>query len=305
MNQPFSFNPAAFGGTEYMARGWHKHIAAFVPKFRNYLSLLIPGNTPNEREMYESNKPIIVWLHNLIEQFDNDKQAILKHPQFLDNVKLFIVPSISHKNILLKELPLKDSQVYVIPNAIEPIEYDAQKYQNIKKLKLINTSGADRSLAILVNAIPKVDLDIEVNVFNDFYPDLQDSSKFDSRIVFYGKTPKATVRKFLSESHIHAYPSTFIETFCLSQIEAMSAGLLCLTSDYGSLPEVSKDYGVMYPYESNPQKHVETFAQHLAEAAETILSGKFDPADQIQYVNETYSWPAVKSKWQELHNTLL
>jgi glycosyltransferase involved in cell wall biosynthesis len=305
MNQAFRYTPTAFGGTEYMGRGWHKFIASYMPKLNKYSAYIIPGITPNLQGLINTNKELIIWMHNTPQQFDEDKLAILKDSKFIAKVKYFVVPSEEHKRLTLKEIPIESERIYVIPNALEPLSYDNVKFNKPSTIKLIHTSSADRGLEILINAIPHIKEDIRVEVYNDFYPDLQENvPPLDSKIKFYGKTPKATVREALENSHIHAYPSTYPETFCMSQVEAMSAGLLCVTSDIGALPEVSGGHTTIYPYEPDNDKHIEIFAEKLSEAINTIKSGNWNPEAQIEYVNKTYSWNAIKDKWLEFHELL-
>ena len=41
-------------------------------------------------------------------------------------------------------------------------------------------------------------------------------------MTYHGFKPNDVVRKALSEAHIFAYPSIWVETSCISAIEAMS-----------------------------------------------------------------------------------
>lgn len=305
MNNTFTYNPQAFGGTEYMGRGWHRHIAPYVPKLNNYLCLIIPGVVPTTEEIHNSDKQLVVWMHNTPQQFDEDKLAILKHPKFMGNIKNFIVPSEEHKRLTLEELPMDPNLIVVIPNAIDPAIYNSSKFSNPKNVKLIHTSSSDRGLDVLLRSTYLIKEDFRLEIYNDFYPDTNHNFNIkDPRIKFYGKTPKATVLEALEESHIHAYPSTYPETFCMSQVEAMSAGLLCVTSDLGALPEVSNGFGIMYPYTTNRLNHADIFAEHLSKAIKDIREGNWNPTEQIEYVNKTYSWEAIKNKWLEFHETL-
>ncbi len=130
--------------------------------------------------------------------------------------------------------------------------------------------------------------DFELDVFGSFNPDKFPELIPDPRVNFYGFSAKATIAKHYKAAHIHAYPSIYPETFCISQAEAMSAGLLCVTSDIGALPEVSGGYTTIYPFESDNVKHQEIFAEHLTKAICDIKSGNWNPDKQIEYVNKTY-----------------
>lgn len=305
MNNSFNYTKTAFGGTEYMAKGWHNRIQPSVPKFDNYLSIIVPGTTPSPEEMYRSNKEIICWMHNTPQQFGQEKLEVLRHPEFLKRIKYFIVPSEEHKKITLQDIPIEPEKIAVIPNAIEPLHYNYRKFEHPQIVKLIHTSGADRGMTVLINAVKMMDKRFHLEIYNNFNPDIHsDVQEIDPRILFYGPTPKLTVRRAYENSHIHAYPSTFLETFCISQVEAMSAGLLCLTPDIGSLAEVSGGKTRMYSYIKDELKHAEFYAEHLTKAIEDIEKGNWDPREQIKYVNSEYSWERCKERWIELHDTL-
>ena len=304
MSQAFNYTKDVFGGTEYMGRGWHQHIAAHAPKFDNYLSLIIPGIVPHPDDLYRSDKEMIVWMHNTPQQFELDKLEILRHPEFLKRLKCFIVPSEEHKRLTLLEIPVKPEQIYVIPNALEPLTYDASKFDKPSKIKLIHTSSPDRGLDVLLNAVSELEGDFRLEIYNNFYPDLIQDYVPDPRVRFFGKTPKATVMEAIESAHIHAYPSTYPETFCMSQVEALSGGLLCVTSDLGALPEVSGGFGYMYPYTEDREEHGKVFVKNLNQALEDVRNGSFDPTAQIEYVNKTYSWDAIKDKWMEFHDLI-
>lgn len=302
--EPFNYVKDVFGGTEYMGRGWHKHIASYVPKFKEYNSYIIPGNTPGFRELTNSDKEMIVWMHNTPQQFEGNALEVLRHPGFLGKVKYFVVPSEAHKKLILEDLPVEPECIYVIPNAIEPLNYNPDKFKEPKQIKIIHTSSYDRGFTVLMNSMNFIKDDFRLEVYNNFYPDLVPGSVIDPRVRCYGKTPKDTVREAIEFSHIHAYPSIYPETFCISQVEAMSAGLLCVTTDYGALPEVSGGKTMMYPYIEDHMEHMKVFAGHLSSAIEQVRSGKWDPTEQIEYVNKTYSWEAIKNKWMEFHELI-
>jgi glycosyltransferase involved in cell wall biosynthesis len=304
MAEPFEWNHKESGGTEYMARNFRERILPYTPKLRDYLSVVVPGTVPKENDLYNSTKQIIMWMHNTPLQYTEDNLRILRNPKFLNKIKYFITVSELNKQEIIKQLNIEPERIYVIPNAINPLQYDLNKFDKLNKIKLINTSHPNRGLEVLINCLPLIKEDFELDVFGEFNPDKFPELISDPRINFYGFSAKATVRKHYEAAHIHAYPSTYPETFCISQVEAMSAGLLCVTSDMGALPEVSNGYTTIYPYELDTSKHIKIFAEKLSEAINTIKSGNWNPEAQIEYVNKTYSWNAIKDKWLEFHELL-
>ena len=237
MTEPFEWNREAFGGTEYMARNFRELILPHTPKLRNYLSLVIPGVVPSFEQMQRYPGEIIVWIHNTPIQFSPDNLRNLKDKRFLDKVKYFIAVSEFSKQEIINQLGIEPERVFVAPNAVHPLKYNPSKFDKPNKVKLINTSSPDRGLDVLLNAMNLIKEDFELDIFSRFNPEIFTEYVPDPRINFYGFSPKATVIKHCEAAHIHAYPSTYPETFCISQIEAMSAGLLCVTSDIGALPE--------------------------------------------------------------------
>ena len=302
--RPFNYNETEFGGTEYMGRGWHKHIAQHMPKLDNYLAIIIPGIPPSPAAMMASDKEILVWIHNTPKQFHLDKLNVLRHPKFLEKVKYFIVPSEEHKRLVLLDIPIEPERVYVIPNAIDPLRYNPEKFDKQSKVRLINTSRMERGIEVLLNAVPLIQEDFELDIFCEFNPTQYPEYVPDERLNFYNFSYKGTVRKHYEKAHIHSYPSTYVETFCISQIESMSAGLVCVTSDLGALPEISHGFGRLYPFEKDPFKHSQIFAEQITLAIQDIKAGNWDPTEQIRYINETYSWEAVIPQWIKFHDLL-
>jgi glycosyltransferase involved in cell wall biosynthesis len=297
----FPYNQNAFGGTEYMGRGFEQKILPHMPKLDNYLCVIVPGNAPSYDEMLNSNKPIIFWMHNTSSQFGPEAEQFLSNSKFIDNLKYVVVVSEFHKQDTIKNTKIPADKIYVIPNAIKPLKYKTKK---LDKIKIINTSDPDRGIDVLINSLTLIEEDFELDIFSRFNPNEFPDYVPDPRINFYGFSYKETVRKHYEQAHIHAYPSTYPETFCLSQAEAMSAGLLCVTSGFGALPEVSNGLTQMYPLPSTPEEHTKVFAEQLTQAIQKIKSGSFDPTAQIEYINNTYSWEAVKQKWIEFHDLI-
>lgn len=299
---PFAYVDNFYGGTEYMGRNFHKNILNDVPKLNEYLSIIIPGLTPQTDILLKWNGEIILWLHNLVEQIA--MTDILKSPLLKQKLKYIIVPSEFHKQKSIEEFNIEPEKVYVIPNAIYPLQFNKEKFNKPNKIKLVHTSGLDRGMEILIDAIEYVDRDFELEIYNSFNPDFYPEYTPDPRIKFFGTTPKSTVIKAVESAHIHPYPSIYLETFCLSQVEAMSAGNLCVYSNHGALPEVSNGYGMPYDLPATREEHTKAFAEKLTLAIDTIANGEWNPEEQVKYVNETYSWENIKKQWLKFHELL-
>ena len=53
---------------------------------------------------------------------------------------------------------------------------------------------------------------------------------------------------------MYVYPSIFEETFCISLLECMAAGLYCIVNDFGALYETGAEFPMYIPYDSNPEQ---------------------------------------------------
>jgi UDP-glucose:(glucosyl)LPS alpha-1,2-glucosyltransferase len=312
----FQYNKQYFGGTEYMAKNFHSQVVRFLPKLSKYNCLIMPGESNRPyHELVSDSKDMIIWLHNLLDQFGPQLMYMFGDKRFVDKVKYFVVVSEYHKSILVDENGIDPDKVVVIHNAINPIENDTSRFNKVDTVKLIHMSAPERGLDIIINALPKITEDFRLNVYNNFYPDLlkfdpnMEELLNDDRIYFYGKTPRRTVYKDLSESHIFINPSIWKETFCLAQVEAMSANCLTVYNNYGSLPEVALGYGLSYTAKHEKpedlEKHSDMFAKELTKGIKMIKENKFDWKDQSDAVNTKFSWESFKQSWINFHDEKL
>lgn len=294
----------AYSGTEYMVHNFHKNIFPDMPKLNDYLAIVIPGVSPTLENMLRWNGDIILWLHNLVFQVDDALTKILRMPEFKAKIKFVICVSQSHKDYIVREMGIEESRVAVLNNAIYPLQFKQEKFDSPKQVKLVHTSSPDRGMPILLEALQYVDRDFRLEIYNEFNPDYYPEYKPDPRVRFFGRTPKATVLEAIESAHIHPYPAQYIETFCLSQVESMSAGNLCVYPELGSLPEVSNGFGISYEHIEDRDKHVKLFAEKLTQAIDMVANGEWNPEEQVKLINEKYSWETIKKQWLAFHELL-
>jgi glycosyltransferase involved in cell wall biosynthesis len=293
----FMANPKAFGGTEYMVKNFKEKILPYAPQLKNYLCLVLPGINPDIKIETLKNVKVIIWLHNTFSQFGKQTLKEFKEEKIKNNIAYIVVVSEYQKYVIAKEIDFDLDKIVVIPNAIDPVVPKPHKFESVNKPKLIHASSADRGMEVLLKSLKHIDVDFELNIFNDFNPDLLNVNPrliSDKRINFYGKTPKKTVMKYFANSHLHAYPSIFPETSCLTQMEALSAGCFSVYTDLGALPETSLGYGTMIPYnELTPER----YAQEITKAINEIKTNGFDYNKQSKEISERYSWDVAKQNW--------
>ena len=302
-------NRRARGGTELMQERLEQHVPADL--LSNFQIIQSRSRTidPNKRTIY--------WLHDL--PGDPEVQH-LKDDGWKKYDKLVFV---SHwqQQMYNVYLGVPYSAGVVLKNAIEPIEEHSKP--NNQKIKLIYTSTPHRGLNILYaafDALSKEYKDIELDVYSSFnlygwperdkpYADLFNHLRKHKQINYHSSKPNEQVREALKTAHIFAYPSVWQETSCLSLIEAMSAGCLCVHSNLAALPETSMHQTLQYQYTEDTNAHANMFYQYLRQSIEVYKNspGTLRPQldAQSQITNSVFNWTTRGREWQQLLKHLL
>lgn len=305
----FCYKEDFFGGTEYMARYFHEHVAPYVPNLKKYNCLIVPGKTDKPLiEFIDDPKEIILWLHNLVDQFGHTTYHALTNQKFLNKIKYIVTVSEYHKQDVINKTGIDPEKVIVIYNAIDPIQNDVSRFKKVKVPEIIYTSSPGRGLEIGLTALSSLDVDFRLNIFNEIIPDLVETNDYnkkilkDSRFYFYGKTPHKTVLDHMSRSHIFMHTSNWLETFCLSLAEGLSANCLSVYSTFGSLKEIGSGLGMFYDVDKKTEEeHVEIFKEKIIVAIDLIKNKNFKPNNQAEIINNKFSWKNFTNNWINLH----
>jgi glycosyltransferase involved in cell wall biosynthesis len=290
-------------GSDLMAQELEKRMPAdLMDKFQIFVS--------NKHSEIDPNKYRILWIHDTPNEFIQKDLIDGAWNMF----HKFVFPSNWLMQIYINLYRLPWEKCFVLQNAIEPIEY---KEKPKDKIRLIYTSAPNRGLNILYSAfdeLTKQQDDLELIVCSSFslyglgeldksqFGDLLDKIQHHPNIKYYGYMPNKEIRKLLQQSHIFAYPSTHMETSCISLIEAMSAECLCVHPNYAALPETSSNFNAMYQYSPDQQVHTEIFYSNLVQSIDTLKSPFISDLTQKQksYIDRFYNWDYRAAQWQNL-----
>jgi glycosyltransferase involved in cell wall biosynthesis len=128
-------------------------------------------------------------------------------------------------------------------------------------------------------------------------------------MTYHGFTPNEELKEYLKTAHIHAYPSTWIETSCRAMLEAMSAGLLCVHPNYGALAETSGSLNFMYQGDSDPNIHANIFYQELNSAYQRYTEDNDTVIKYLKFVksytDNRYHIEKVHGQWESLLDSLV
>ena len=131
------------------------------------------------------------------------------------------------------------------------------------------------------------------------YVELYEQAKKLPNVSYVGYKPHEYIIQNLKNYNMFVYPSIWEETSCISLIEAMSAGLYCITTNYGALFETGAEFPMYIPYDSNHRRLAIKFGQAIEMAAETLSEPSIIQHLKFQksYTDIYYSWAKQASSW--------
>ncbi len=301
-------NKNAWGGTELMQNRLYKEMPKdLIDQFQIICS--------RPRKLKKDKKKIL-WLHVLaqdpeVEHLKDgghekyDKLVFVSHWQFQD---------------YMYHLGIPHSSGYVLQNAIDPIEEHEKPDDEIN---LVYFSTPHRGLEFLVPVMDWVeemlpDINWHLDVYSSFeiygwkerdkeYEGLFEKIKNHPDMTYHGHVPNEEVKEALKKAHIYALPSLWPETSCISLIEAMSAGCICVHPSLAALPETSANWTFQYDFTEDMQDHASRHALTLMDAMRIVGDENMQARLDMQkaYVDGFYSWDVRQQQWTVFLNNLL
>ena len=294
------------GGTELQVELLHKYAD------KDLLDKVQITTSVPEKIPLHPTKPNILWQQNSYDQANlhpwfKDKENHKKYDWYVFN---------SHwcyeKFRMMFDIPTSKS--LVIKNAIDKIEPRKLEHTKGDPVKLIYTSTPWRGLNVLLAAMQlvkntSVHLDVysSTQVYGDQFKEANDR-QFEGlynqaaalkNVSYIGYKPNEFIKENLKNYHMFIYPNIWEETSCIAAIEAMAAGLYCITTDYGALYETGAEFITYVPYEKSFTSLAQKFAFAIDHAAGTLdhpaIRQHLDM--QIDYTNRFYNWNKIGYAW--------
>jgi glycosyltransferase involved in cell wall biosynthesis len=294
------------GGTELQVELLYKHVDnTLLDKVQ--ITTSVPEKIP-----LHPTKPNILWQQNSYDQpnlapWFKDKDNHKKYDWYVFN---------SHwcyeKFRMMFDIPTH--KCLVIKNAIDKIEPRKLDYTKGDPVKLIYTSTPWRGLNVLLAAMQLVtNKSVHLDVYSstqvygdqfkkandDKFKELYNQAKALKNVSYIGYKPNEFIKDNLKNYHMFIYPNIWEETSCIAAIEAMAAGLYCVTTDYGALFETGAEFITYVPFEKDYIRLAHTIASVIDVAADRLGDDgvKDHLKMQIEYTNKFYSWDLRKSIW--------
>jgi len=305
----------AAGGTELQLDYLVKHVdLKLLGKVQ--ITTSVPEKIPLSKD-----KPNILWQKNSWDQpnihpWFKDKSNHSKYDWYVFN---------SHWNYenFTKMFDLPTERCVVIKNGITNIKAREKPFHPKRdKCRIIHHCTPWRGLNVLLGAMelikdPMIELDVfssceiygkEFAEANDkHYQKLYDQAKKLPNVNYIGYKNNEYIKRHLKNYNMFVYPSIWEETFCISLLEAMAAGLYCIVSNYGALYET----GAEFPMYLTHSKNYHFLAKKTAIGIEAAKKTLHEPAivqhlnRQVEYANTYYSWPKQAITWTKLLKGIL
>jgi glycosyltransferase involved in cell wall biosynthesis/GR25 family glycosyltransferase involved in LPS biosynthesis len=199
-------------------------------------------------------KKTYVWMHDMSCQPYWNGIEIPKSAKYLmENVMPGIDGLIAltewHKGFILEHYDVDPNKIFIIGNGINTSLFN-EPVQKIKN-RFIWSSAPNRGLAKLVeyfheirNQIPDATLHIYRGKEDFSQEFLDELAKYDY-IYYGGALANELLVKEFQKAEIWFYPTNWLETYCISALEAQMAGCVCVCSNIGALINTVGNRGVL------------------------------------------------------------
>jgi glycosyltransferase involved in cell wall biosynthesis len=215
-----------------------------------------------------------------------------------------------------KYLGVPYSRSSVLENAIEPIEYKSKPSRTDGIVRIIYHTTPHRGLELIVPVFEKLcekHDNIQLDVYSSFkiygwgerdaqYEALFERCKNHPKINYHGSVPNTQIRAALQDADIFAYPSIWVESSCISIMEAMSAGVICVHPNYGALYETTGCLTRMYGWHEDVNEHAGRHLAILDATIEDVKAGRhIEEANYVKsYADLRFNWKRRAYQWQTL-----
>jgi len=318
-------NSIARGGTELLYDRLKKSLPDLVDKVQ------IICSRPQLHVLED--KPRILWLHDLPQ---DPASQCLRDPSYRSNFNAIVFVSHWQQQQYQQVLGIPYGQGIVIKNGVPlltpnlpkanryiPCGNDEQqcdvacKFTHEKnKLRFIYTSTPHRGLVVLAavaDYLAKVRQDWELHVYSSFqiygrdeqdaqFQPIYDQLRNNPCVVYHGTQPHSVVQQALLDAHVFVYPSIYPETSCMAVQEAMMAGCLAITSNFGALPETCGEWAWMMQFDENLNNMAQHTFNYMVQALDRYDTDMVQEALRVQtmYYQNFYAWDLRIPAWKRL-----
>jgi glycosyltransferase involved in cell wall biosynthesis len=218
---------------------------------RNVIDWLVVSRSFDNLYYPATVKKVYLWVHDMLPYSSNDNLIFQTHKT---KFKKVLCLSNWHKNLVSDELGIPLENIYVTRNSIDVKRYTTLQIEKIP-FRFIYASAPDRGLTRLLKLFPSIKARFPIAELYIFCNDIDVEQKTlintTDGVKYSPRVSQTQISIEFIKSDIWFYPTEFNETYCITALEAQIAGLLCVTTDCGSLGETVGNRGVIIPKNLN------------------------------------------------------
>lgn len=251
------------------------------------------------------------------DSFDQYLNFGVGDPRSAERIDRFLAVSDWHAGSFSERSGFPIGKMRVIRNGVY-VPYFAGTEARERK-RLIITPAPYRGLALLpplFREIRKLHPEAELHVLSDLqiyegknpegspehqqFAELRALLEREPGVVIHGNLVQQKLARELMRSSVFVYPNTFLETSCISALEALAAGCPVVTSAQGALTETVGTAGVCVPGEPGTAKYNQAFVQavHQLLSDDKIWAEKSNAGRKR--ILEHYTWEHVASRFEKV-----
>lgn len=299
--------PEAKGGTELICANLKKSL----PELTDQVQIIM--SRPEQVTLED--KPRILWLQDLPQ---DPASQCLRDPLYRQQFNRIVFASHWQQQMYNKYLGIPYAHGTVIRNGVPDIEPTTKDYSD--KIRFVYTSTPHRGLGVLAAAVgelAKQRQDFQLDVYSSLkiygwgdadkqFEPLYEILKNNPCVNYHGSQPNAVVRQAVQNGHVFVYPSIYEETSCMAIQEAMMAGCVAITSNFGALPETCGAWAWMFPFDERPDVMAQQTFNHMNHAIDYLKKEDNREAAQqtlqlqSMYFRRFYSFESRIPTWKNL-----
>lgn len=251
-----------------------------------------------------------LWMHDL-------NIANQLTPEFANGFERIMGVSEWHSNYLRKCYPFAADKVGFLPNGIDLSRFDVSHAERTR-YRTVYASSPDRGLAHLLAwwpAIRHFEPAAELHIFYGWenferaidmgllhYRNVMDNIKALGKqegVVWRGRVNQYELAREMLEADCWFYPTSFLETFCLTAVEAQAAGLQIVTSACGNLPNVVGPSGWTIPGQVSSELYRNTFVDYATTMLVDVETRNAFKGKGPEHA-KNFTWEKAMERWLDM-----